>query len=803
MRRRLIYPVLLLHMVLITFGAIAQKAVITGKVVDESTLEPLSFVSIGVQGSTTGTNTDANGIYKLELPTGEYTLTISYLGYDKQERRFTVDGKKLITMNIQLSQVMQELSTVVISGSKFEQNVKESTASIQVLKSKSIQYNSPASIDKAIDKMPGITIIDDEPQVRGGSGFSSGMGSRVMVLVNEIPILRGDAGRPIWNFLPMDDVEQIEVLKGASSVIYGSSAITGAINIRTAYAKDKPETIATTFLGMYSRPSRRYTTPWTGENPLQYGASVTHLQKFDNIDMSGGFSYFNDQGYIGAAPEPDESNPAGHGEFNRRSKLFYNIQVRSKKVKGLTYSLNSNVMFGDNAKAFFWYDADTNIYKSYPGALSEFKEFSFYADPCVKYYTKKGNHHSLKNRVYYGNTEATNDKSNRYLTVYNEYQYNQKFSRLGKLTMVAGFMSTFSYSYGQVFSGKLAPDGTTTLNENGTYTSEDLAMYAQFEKKFFNRLKVLFGGRWEHYQIAGLKEDKPIFRSGLNYELTKATFIRGSVGQGYRAPSIGERYITTNTGNFGFYPNPDLKSETILSYDLGVTQLFKFGKFQGMLDVSGFYENYKNYVEFNFGVWGNGAITKSTGFKFLNTGPAQIYGIDGSVSGEGKFLRNGDITLMFGYTYSVPKALEPDLVYHEHFQQTIGKVRQYTYNNTSSDTTGDILKYRMQNVFKSDVQVSFRKRFSTGFTGLYYGYMKNIDIAFYQLEGPGAMHSGIVGYRNEHNKGNFIVDFRVSYIIKNFKLMLLVNNLFNTEYSIRPITVEPPRLTTLKVIFKI
>jgi outer membrane receptor protein involved in Fe transport len=222
-----------------------------------------------------------------------------------------------------------------------------------------------------------------------------------------------------------------------------------------------------------------------------------------------------------------------------------------------------------------------------------------------------------------------------------------------------------------------------------------------------------------------------------------------------------------------------------------------------MIDVSGFYENYENYVEFNFGVWGNGPITKSTGFKFLNTGPAQIYGIDGSVSGEGKFLRNGDITFMLGYTYSVPKALEPDLVYHEHLQQSIGKVRQYTYNNTSSDTTGDILKYRMQNVFKSDFQISFRKRFSTGFSGLYYGYMKNIDVAFYQLSGPGAMHSGIIEYREKQNKGNFIVDFRVSYIIKNFKLMLLVNNLFNTEYSIRPITVEAPRLTTLKVVFKI
>jgi outer membrane receptor for ferrienterochelin and colicin len=159
--------------------------------------------------------------------------------------------------------------------------------------------------------------------------------------------------------------------------------------------------------------------------------------------------------------------------------------------------------------------------------------------------------------------------------------------------------------------------------------------------------------------------------------------------------------------------------------------------------------------------------------------------------------------MMFGYTYSVPTASEPNSVYYEHYQQSIGRTREYTYINTSSDTTGNILKYRMQHVFKSDIQLTFRKRFATGFTGLYYGYMKNIDLVFYQLAGPSAMHSGIKEYREEHNKGNFIVDYRVSYIIKKFKFILLVNNIFNTEYSMRPITIEAPRLTSLKVIFTI
>jgi len=63
--------------------------------------------------------------------------------------------------------------------------------------------------------------------------------------------------------------------------------------------------------------------------------------------------------------------------------------------------------------------------------------------------------------------------------------------------------------------------------------------------------------------------------------------------------------------------------------------------------------------------------------------------------------------------------------------------------------------------------------------------------------------TGIKKYREEHNTGTFIVDYRVSYALKNFKFSVIVNNLMNTEFSLRPLTVEPPRMTQLQVIYKI
>jgi len=781
-----------------------SHTMVKGKLTDASNSDPVSFANIGIKGKPNGTFTDVNGLYKLEMDKGEHVIVFSCIGYEKLEQPISIPGDgKPITLDVLLKPTTQELNTVIVSGSKYEQKVEESVATIEVLKATSIQSSNPSSVDQAIDKIPGIAIVDNEPQIRGGSGFSSGLGSRVMVMVDDIPMMRGDAGRPDWGFLPVDDVEQIELLKGASSVVYGSSAITGAINIRTVYPKSIPETKVNSFFGIYSKPARKYTTPWSGFNPIQFGVSVSHLQQFDNVDLSVGASYFNDQMYIGGVPEAASDTAFNKGEFIKRAKVYFNTRVRNKKVSGLTYGLNGNFMYNENAETYFWYDADTNIYRSYPGALSYFKVFSFYVDPFIKYYDSKGNQYSLKNRVYYGNTNATNNQSNRYTTVFNEFKYSRRFSKLGDFTIVAGVMNVYSHSEGQVFSGILAPDGTTTANQSGTYNSENFSVYVQLSKKFFKRLTVEGGARFEYYNIADLTESKPIFRAGVNFQASRTTYLRASAGQGYRAPSIGERYITTNSGGFGFYPNPNLQSEYCNSYEIGAKQLFKIGKFAGMVDLAGFYADYWNYVEFNFGIWGHGTINKSLGFKFLNTGPARIYGADLTLAGEGKLTKDLELSMLIGYTYTVPQATAPNEVYYENYETSAQKTRYYTYSNTSTDTANNILKYRIQNLVKSDFQFTFKKRLSAGITGRYYGYMQNIDIFLYQLDQPKAMHSGIKKYREEHNSGNFIVDFRVGYAFGIFKVSLMVNNLMNTEYSLRPITIEAPRTTSVQLLLNI
>lgn len=799
--RRFVFT-LISSLFLLNAGIFGQNAQIRGKIFDENTSDPLPFVNIGIKDTSIGAYTNEEGIFRLELPVGQYTLVISSVGYEKIERTVQLDGKKPLSLEVYMKSVAQELNTVVVSASKYAQRIQESVSSIEVLKPNLIENKNLQSIDKALDLIPGVTIMNEEPQIRAGSGFASGLGSRVMVMVDEIPLLRGDAGRPAWTLMPVHDIEQIEVVKGAASVVYGSSALSGAINVRTAWPKEeKHATKVTAFTGIYSVPEYRYKTPWSGFNPLQFGLTVSHMQKFEHVDLGGSLSYLNDMGYIGTIPEWADSSGSTTGAYKRYLKFTFNSRVRSKKYEGLTYGLNGTVMTGKSAQSYFWLDSDTNIYRPYPGSLSNFNELSMYFDPFLKYFGKKGSVHNFRNRVFYNNTDATNDQSNMSFTVYDEYQYQKKFKNLGNLIVVAGIMNTYSYAYGKVFSGKLAEDSTTTLNENGQFSSDNVAVYAQAERKFFNRLNVLFGARYEYFMLDDQNEGKPVFRAGINLQASKGTFLRASVGQGYRFPSIGERFITTNSGKFGFYPNPDLVPENSVSTEVGIKQMFRIGKFGGFADLAGFCEWYDNYIEFNFGIWGRSPdFDKNMGFKFFNTGPARIYGIDFNTMAQGEIIRTLNLSVLLGYTYAMPQALDKNYVFYR------DKMMDYTYTTTSSDTTNSILKYRIQHLVKADLELT-RKRWSGGVTAKYYSFIRNVDKFFYDLEvwptNDPAFNIGMKDYREKHNRGNIILDLRVSYSIRSFRFSAIVNNLLNTEYSIRPATVESPRLTSIQVIYKI
>ena len=149
-----------------------------------------------------------------------------------------------------MSSMEEVLGEVVVTAGKFNHKIEDLTISMEVIQPELIQSKNTRSVEAVLDQTPGLNILDGEPQIRGGSGFTFGVGSKVAVLVDDMPLLSGDAGRPEWGFVPVENIEQIEVIKGAASVLSGASALSGVIHIKTAEPTLDPVTKFSVYSGI-------------------------------------------------------------------------------------------------------------------------------------------------------------------------------------------------------------------------------------------------------------------------------------------------------------------------------------------------------------------------------------------------------------------------------------------------------------------------------------------------------------------------------------------------------------------------
>lgn len=194
---------------LMCLQAWAQPLSIKGIVRDSLTQEPLVGVSVRV--GEMGTRTRLNGEYTLTIPKGITKVVFSYTGYVEQNK--TIDLNEAQTLDILLSPKSKELNTITVSGSRFAKRVAEEIVSIEVIKPAQILNQANNSMDDALQRVPGVDIVENQVNIRGGSGWSYGAGSRVMVLVDDMPMLSADAGDAKFDFLPLENCEQVEVLK--------------------------------------------------------------------------------------------------------------------------------------------------------------------------------------------------------------------------------------------------------------------------------------------------------------------------------------------------------------------------------------------------------------------------------------------------------------------------------------------------------------------------------------------------------------------------------------------------------------
>jgi len=191
-------------------------------------------------------------------------------------------------------------------------------------------------------------------------------------------------------------------------------------------------------------------------------------------------------------------------------------------------------------------------------------------------------------------------------------------------------------------------------------------------------------------------------------------------------------------------------------------------------------------IEFN-PVFVPGSIIPN--FRATDVGDTEIKGAEVSIAGRGKLFGNWQLGLLTGYVYTEPRYLEFDAT------AEVGSTAYNNYNY-SSLKTDNILKYRPRHSFKADLEVT-KGPFSVGVESFYNSNVEAVDALFL------AFIRGLARFREEHNKGYWLNNVRASYTFtQKLKFSLLLNNMFNEEYAVRPGLLEAPRNMIVRIDYK-
>ncbi len=786
-----------------TISAQQKYKIVYGKVSDTDNEDIVGAIIVVNKKHNTITNFEGKFFIKIpvEVFHQKYFLECSYVGFNIYTTQIEIpENQDSILHNIILKKDKTLLDEVVVSAGKYEQNITDITVSMDVLKPALIENKNTTQLDQIMNQIPGVNVYDSQISIRGGSGFSYGAGSRVLMLVDEMPMISADANDIKWNYLPLETTEQVEVIKGAASSLYGSSALNGVINLRTMYAKSKPYTHVTLFTGTYDAPKNLSYKWWKGTSQWQRGVNFAHGEKINNWDIVIGGHIFSDDGYR-------------YLETEDRGRLNANIRYNFKKFPGLSAGVNTNMMNTRGGLFFLWQNADS-VYVPQGKDIQRYNNNRFNVDPFVVY-NFGSNKISWRNRYYLTQNRNNKNQDATAELYYSEVQYQKRW-----LTQSLTLGSVLMYQ--QVYSDSLY----------GKHTSKNVAGYAQYDGKFFGKLNVSAGIRGEFYRVdtaftrgviaidelplftatttQNIKNKfsnlpfQPVLRLGINYQLFQYTFIRASYGQGYRFPSVAEKFVSTSVSSLKIFPNNKLQPERGYSAELGIKQAIKISNWKGFIDVSAFYMEFRNMVEFVFNIYAPNGPTgfwlndlPYAGFMSQNIGNARIRGVETSLMGNGN-MGPVNVTIFSGYTY-----IDPVMLGFDPRRDTLGLPGVKT------------LKYRNRHLFKNDIQLAW-KFISLGWSTRYQSFMENIDRRFiesifkeYGFDLPiFYILPGLKEYREKElaggKKGNWIHDARIGFQVnKTLKVSYIVNNVFNAEYSSRPGDVRPPRQHFVQIQVKI
>lgn len=274
---------------LVSLTTFAQIKV-TGTASDALTGEPLSFITIQVKGTITGTTSDMDGKYAIEVPGRESVLVYSYIGYQTQEIKVGAQTR----INVRLAEDVEKLDEVVVVGYGV-QNKRDVTGSIAKVGSEELMAVPTSSFDAALQgRAAGVQVTQTSGLAGSGAAIrvrgiaSITAGGDPLIVVDGIPIMQNAGDRvgaaqdnPMAS-INANDIQSIDILKDASATaIYGSRGANGVILITTKRGKSGKPQISFSSKVAFSTPNRKVDMLNTKDYLAIYKEALENDYKFN------------------------------------------------------------------------------------------------------------------------------------------------------------------------------------------------------------------------------------------------------------------------------------------------------------------------------------------------------------------------------------------------------------------------------------------------------------------------------------------------------------------------------------------
>lgn len=489
---------------------------VSGQVVDENTGDGLPLATISVTGLGWGTVCDMKGYFKVEVPVNQPAeLTVRSVGYET--KTLVLESDVTGNLVVRLKKSLLNLDEVTVTGTRTEKTVAETPVMTRIVPSEVLQRNDFESMIDVLEyNIPGLRFNTDP---RGNNIQVQGLENSYILILVDGERLSTTPGGPIdFDRLTTANIKKIEVLKGAASALYGSSAMGMVINIITDIPKRPLEGWAKVRYGKY--------------NDLQLDAGVG--MKYKGFYAQTLFNRTSSDGYD-LTPETPESfteNPSHH--MTIEEKLGWNNQYSRITVKGSLY-------WGEVENP--WESTAPTHYRSLTKTLQVNAEHAFndryklYGTYAGDFYTRK----TVYDFLYL--PDSTNAWSHEQTV-----RLVDEFKPWDNLVIVKGFEWNGTKNYNKMQYGK----------EKTIRDMDDANLFAQADWMITDRLEVIGGFRYTHNSEFG-----SAFTPKINLMYSPGNFkIRAGYSRGFKTPGLTELYSDFNMGSVSHnIGNPDLKAE--------------------------------------------------------------------------------------------------------------------------------------------------------------------------------------------------------------------------------------------------